>query len=197
MHREKQMGCLEVRPFRAEDREAVRRICLQTCEDEFLCQNTEMLYLKYADYFTDEEPEHVFVLVDGEEVCGYILCCAKPAQFRKSWHKTYYRLIRPYGIMQKLLQIHTLLETRIMTGFGYPAHLHIDIDPAHQHMGGGTRLMEALCASLRKEGIRGLYLGCGKENLSANAFYQKFGFHLHHSYGGRNVYTLSLAEQQK
>lgn len=182
---------MKVRAYREEDRPELERVCLETCEDPSLRARTELLYLKYLDYFVAEEPEHVFVLADEtDRAQGYILCCARSGHFREKWNRDYFPKLKPYGRWERLLQRHTLLETRLMAALRYPAHMHIDISPAFQRGGGGRALLGALCEKLRDEGVEGLYLGCGESNAAGNAFYRKNGFRLHHRYGGRNVYVL-------
>ncbi len=184
---------MKIRAYDPQDLEDLKRICLETCEDPYLCSHSSLLYLKYLEYFVTEEPEHAFVLTDETgRAQGYILCCAKGPDFRRKWKKEYFSRLKPFGWKHVLLQRHTLLETRIMEALHYPAHMHIDISPSFQRKGGGAGLLGALLQTLKKEGIPGLYLGCGQTNVAGNAFYQKNGFKIHHHYLGRNVYVMKL-----
>ena len=58
----------------------------------------------------------------------------------------------------------------------FPGHLHIDILPSHQRQGFGRQLITALLEQLKSEGCRGVYLGVGRENIGAIAFYERNGF---------------------
>ena len=186
---------MKVRAYRTDDRQDLERVCLETCEDPALREHTELLYLKYLDYFVTEEPEHVFVLEDEtDRAQGYILCCARGRRFREAWRRDFFPRLRAYGWKETLLQRHTLLETRLMEALHYPAHMRIDISPAFQRKGGGRQLLDALCSRLREEGIEGLHLGCGEANTAGNAFYRKTGFRVHHRCGGRNVYVRKIGE---
>lgn len=59
----------------------------------------------------------------------------------------------------------------------YPGHLHIDILPSHQRRGFGKKMVDALLASLRDAGCRGLYLGMVAGNADAARFYEREGFY--------------------
>src|SRR5438445_597293 len=71
-----------IRPYRASDRDAVRRLC---CETGFLGKPIDPVFADrelFADfltgYYTDWEPESAFVLETGGEVKGYLLGSRKP-----------------------------------------------------------------------------------------------------------------------
>ncbi|KFY96815.1 hypothetical protein V500_02297 [Pseudogymnoascus sp. VKM F-4518 (FW-2643)] len=58
----------------------------------------------------------------------------------------------------------------------YPAHLHIDILPDFQAMGGGRRLMAELMKKLNADRVRGIHLMKAGENKGAEIFYGRVGF---------------------
>lgn len=58
----------------------------------------------------------------------------------------------------------------------YPAHLHIDILPEYQRQGLGRKLMEALWAKLKDDGIPGVHLIMWSKNYEAKKFYLRIGF---------------------
>jgi len=71
-----------IRPFRASDRAAVRRLC---CQTGFLGTPIDPVYEDrelFADflttYYTDHEPESSFVLEADGELKGYLLGSRKP-----------------------------------------------------------------------------------------------------------------------
>ena len=71
-----------IRPFRASDRAAVRRLC---CQTGFLGTPIDPVYEDrelFADflttYYTDHEPESSFVLEIQGELKGYLLGSRKP-----------------------------------------------------------------------------------------------------------------------
>ena len=184
---------MRVRKYTPADKEALRQICRDTCSDEKLLAADNYLCTKYSDFYTETCPEHIRVLADeGDTARGYILCCPDWRQYRKAWRETYLRRIRGCGFVYKHLQYHSMWEIRHMGRRGYPAHLHIDIDPGFQRSGGGTAMMDALFGQLREEGVEGIYLGCGLDNEVGNSFYRHYGFTLYKKAIGRNIYTFKL-----
>lgn len=77
-----------IRNYRANDREAVRRLC---CETGFLGEPIDPVYEDrelFADflttYYTDHEPESSFVIEKEGKLHGYLLGCRKPL-----WNQLY------------------------------------------------------------------------------------------------------------
>jgi GNAT superfamily N-acetyltransferase len=58
---------------------------------------------------------------------------------------------------------------------GYPAHLHVNVDEGHRHMGIGRRLIENYLGDLRSCGIAGVHLFCAAGPLE---FYSLLGFEI-------------------
>lgn len=184
---------MKIRKYCSKDYQDVRRICRETCEDEKLLAHDTVLCTKYADYYTETEPEHIWILADdSDRAQGYILCCPDWKRYRQAWKSEYFGRIRGNGIVYDLLQYFTMHEVKSMGGKGYPAHLHIDISPAFQRIGGGSAMMTALLGQLRDEGVPGIYLGCGVKNTTGNSFYRKYGFRLLECSLGRNIYVMDL-----
>lgn len=184
---------MNIRKYRPEDREDLRRICRETCSDEKLLAHDNYLCTKYSDYYTECEPEHIWVLADDDDRAqGYILCCPDRRRYRRAWREEYLRRIRGCGIVYRLLQAHSTWEIGHMGRRGYPAHLHIDISPSFQRAGGGSAMMSALLGQLKEEGVPGIYLGCGLDNEIGNSFYRHCGFRLYKKAIGRNIYTMDL-----
>lgn len=184
------IGKLSLRAYLPKDRDELRRICRETCSDEYLLSHENVLYTKYSDYYTESEAENIFVLADEDDRAqGYILCCADSRRYARLWRREYLKRLEGSGLY-KLMSLHTLWETGHMARRGFPAHLHIDISPAYQRMGGGHALVGALKEHLREKGVAGVYLGCGRSNAAGNAFYRKCGFTLYKKGAFRNIFTM-------
>jgi len=67
---------------------------------------------------------------------------------------------------------------------GYPAHLHIDILPAHQGGGNGRRLIEIFVQAVTRAGAVGLHVAVSPTNTRAHGFYLRVGFERLHITGG-------------
>ncbi len=90
---------IKIRPYAAEDRAAVRRLC---CETGFLGKPIDPVFEDrelFADYltayYTDIEPESSFVLEQDGVVKGYLLGSRRP--FRQQWHGFFHNL-RLFGV---------------------------------------------------------------------------------------------------
>ena len=77
----------------------------------------------------------------------------------------------------------------------FPAHLHIDIEEPYTGHGNGRKLMEALLARLRMDGVRGVVLGVAASNTRAVRFYERMGFEKLGEYDEGNGYTFCMALQ--
>ena len=179
---------MQVRPYNPSDKEALRAICRETARQEFkkfprLMRARPVIY---NDYFTEQEPEHVFVLADDADMpVGYILCAADYEKFTRLMNTEYRRRVReeaPYMtlvITFYLRRLKTLRET--------PAHLHIDILPAYQRQGWGTKLVLALCERLRAEGVPALSVFDIPKSAGSYPLCTRLGFRVSHRFAGGAV----------
>jgi ribosomal protein S18 acetylase RimI-like enzyme len=175
---------IQIRQAKAEDLPSVRRICFVTCTDEKMRQYPEALSLVYADYYLEHEIEHCFVACDGEKVIGYILSNYDPAYYLKTMRE---------NILPTLAKMSPYFYTFEKKQIGYakywksyPAHLHIDLDPAYQAKGIGGMLMKALLNDMKEHHIKAVHLGVSNTHKHAIRFYKKNGFHtLVISFSGR------------
>lgn len=171
------MDAIQIRPFRVSDQKALEAICLDTAADSLKKSQKDREYLLwlYCRYYTDCCPDTVFVADDGDGAIGYILCAPEYRAFLKSFRKT---ALLPLLRLRPLQGLAAYAGLRAQSRFGrkYSAHLHIDILPACQRMGLGTKLMDALCAELKRRGVNGVFLTVDAKNEKGVRFYQKYGF---------------------
>ncbi|MBE6774703.1 MAG: GNAT family N-acetyltransferase [Ruminococcaceae bacterium] len=175
----------KIRKYESKDKENLRKICIETSG---MPTGTEterkFLYLMFNDYYSEVEPENLFVAVnDEDEAVGYILCAEDFDRYVSVFKKTYLPEIRRLGIKYYVmalgeLGIHKLFAKK------YKAHLHIDILSECQGKGTGTALMNALKSHLKAKGINSLMLSCGMGNKLAIRFYKKNNFRLHRNIMG-------------
>jgi len=168
------MNGILIRPATIADLPEVRRICRLTCTDPNLLAKPKTLYLLYADYYLNEEQGHCFVATDQGQVVGYILSSLSDKAFARAMKERYLPLLKKSD--PRFYRLHKAYLFASHFWHRYPAHLHIDIDPAYQHRGIGTRLMENLIATLRLNHIKGVALSVSKSHSNAVAFYRKEGF---------------------
>jgi ribosomal protein S18 acetylase RimI-like enzyme len=185
---------MRVRPYRPEDRPAVRHICHETGymgePADWFWRDRESFADLFSGYYTDREPESALVAEDGDgRVLGYLLGCVDS-----------YR-VTPPGVILKRHILRRGLPLRPGTGgffwrslldvvrdggapealhdARWPAHLHIDLLPEARGRGAGGALMRGWLERLREAGVRGCHLGTFHENTNAIAFFERMGFRRH------------------
>ena len=162
-----------IRPYREEDAQGVRGICLETSTGP-LREHPKMLFAAFCDYYIEQEPHNCFVAATAQgQVAGYILCAENGEHWAKVFREKYIEPA-PVEAMRQFLEY--TCATPLRYAGEYPAHLHIDLSPQFQRMGLGTRLMDALTAHLRSKGVPGLMLSVASDNEKGFRFYKKYGF---------------------
>lgn len=171
----------KIRPYRESDKYNVRRVCLQTVNDEVQFEglnrdNADYFLSVYCDYYIENEPENCFVTVnENDEAVGYIICAANVKKWRKVFVKEYFPRIKNHALGNRLT---TLGEVVAYTAFSsrYPAHMHIDILKEYRGGGTGTKMLKTLTEHLDSKGVKGVQLCVSAENTRAIKFYKRFGF---------------------
>ena len=123
-------------------------------------------------YYLCEEKEHCFVAEADGNAIGYILCAPDVIKWECTFKEKY---VMPDSEIDHML-FRGVRELPVKYGKEYPAHLHIDILPEYQHMGIGTRLMDALLSHLSSRGVKGVMLCVSQDNRKGIAFYKNYGF---------------------
>ena len=183
-----------IRPYRDEDRRAVRDICFETgylgAPVVHLWRDQESFADMFSGYYTDREPESAFVAeVDGR-VVGYLLGCRDsrrvPSELRVLGHHVVRRgiALRPgtAGFLWRAAAdvagdaVRHQLASPPRFDERWPAHLHIDLLPHGRGRGLGAALVRTWLDLLRSEGVAGCHLGTFAENLPAIAFFESEGF---------------------
>lgn len=188
---------LRIRPFRPDDRRAVRRIC---CETAFAGDAVEPLFPDrdaFADfftrYYTDWEPETTFVAeVDGE-VVGYLTGCTRHRRFRLvqplilalfTAPKVLWRLLTGrYGPRGRRFLRWFLLRSWRETPAAPPgpaAHFHFNMLPGHRNTGAALRLWRAFDRLLVERGVERVYgqIQTG-DDFRPDHLFQRWGFEVY------------------
>jgi ribosomal protein S18 acetylase RimI-like enzyme len=191
------LPAVHVRPYRACDRPAVRRICVAT---GYLGDPVQWQWrddASFADLFcgwyTDHAADSAWVAVRAGRVVGYLLGCADstvvPDPVRAIVPQVLRRglLVRPgtAGVLWRGLADGVAL---VVGGHGlpepvlderWPAHLHIDLLPVARGGGVGAQLVTIWLDRLRAEGVAGCHLETMAENTAAIGFFERQGFLRH------------------
>ena len=191
-----------VRPYQSADRESFFRIGADTAffgaPIEAYMEDRNIFLDAFYAYYTDLEPEHVWIACANGAVVGFLAGCVNS----RSHGQKYRRFILP-RLVGDLLRGKYRFGKRSFRYFAglvgglvrnefphadwntYPAHLHINVDSAWRGHKLGQRLMEAYLGQLRELGISGVYLYTTSLNEVACRMYEKFGFRLLDSHSDR------------
>jgi ribosomal protein S18 acetylase RimI-like enzyme len=183
-----------IRPYRPGDRARVREIAFRTGymgePADWLWGDLESFADLLTPWYTDREPESLFVAELGDSVVGYLMGCtdsrrafgaaraAVRSLFKRGaflrpgvagflWRSTF-DVLRDGGAPDE-----SLLDPR------WPAHLHINLLPEARGLGAGGALMRAWLDRLRELGSAGVHLGTFAENTHAQGFFRSQGFGHH------------------
>jgi hypothetical protein len=188
------MADIIVRPYRKEDRPAVREIAFDTAligepATPFI-DDKELMADILTAYFTDHEPASCFVAESAGKVAGYII----GAKDAKAMHAAFAIHVLP-RILLKIFTSPLLLKNPARTSIynfvksifkgefnappvykDYPAMLHINVAKEFRHLGAGARLMVSYLEYLKLAGVRGVHLVTMSE--AGASFFVKEGFSL-------------------
>lgn len=181
----------EIRSYRPSDRARVRRIAFDTGymgdPVDWLWGDPESFADLITRYYTDREPESLFVVDRGGEVLGYLTGCVDSRRVLGVAAGEFGRLLRRGALLRPGVAgflWRALLDTacdrvvaqEALVDPRWPAHLHIDLLPAARRRGLGRRLMQRWFARLRELGSAGVHLGTFAENRGAISFFEACGF---------------------
>lgn len=180
-----------VRPYRASDREAVRRIAFDTGSmgepAAWYWRDAASFADIWTAYYTDSEPESASVAVEGASVVGYLLGCVDSARAPSARSALLRHLLRRQLLFRPgtagffLRAIADVVrELSVPSGAvsdpRWPSHLHVNLLPAAPGRGAGRALMENWLDRLRELGSPGCHLGTLAENVKAIEFFRRIGF---------------------
>lgn len=179
---------MQIRKYCENDKTNVREICKQTAFESYKKnpKKLETVPIMFCDYFTEQEPENIFVLADDDDkAVGYIICSADYEKFRRLMSSEYVQRVkntRSREIMCLRTFLHFLKEIK-----DRPVHMHIDILPDYQRQGWGTKLIDALVGHLKEQGINHLSICSVNPNSAGFCLYKKYGFYEYKKHMGGSV----------
>jgi hypothetical protein len=189
------MAC-KIRPYRPEDREAVRRIC---CDTGFrgnpidpIFSDRELFADFFTSYYTDYEPESATVAVDKEsgEVVGYLLSSLRfrYCPFRKSI--ILLTRVIPRGLFRYLAFQYNKESRRFLYWVVFrsaaqtpkvprrAAHYHINLLQKYRTGPDVRGLMFRFFRESKERGARAIYGQIQITDDRRNHFFERYGFHI-------------------
>lgn len=146
----------------------------------------------WTGYYTDREPQSLFVAESAGAVVGYLAGCvdsrdAPPTKIALTRVAIRYALFLRPGTAGFLWRGAWESVGRHDTPSGelgdprWPAHLHINLAAEARGRGVGAALMEAWLARLRSHDLPGCHVSTLAENARAIGFFERMGFRRHGS----------------
>lgn len=158
--------------------EDVRQVCINTGPDSAQTDPNmrDFILFTFCDYYCEQEPENVFVLVDeNDRAQGYVFGARDFKTYIKNM-KPYLKKVKKTGKENYRDAIGEILGHAIYS-FKYPAHLHIDINEPFRGNGNGSRMITALTEHMKNnKGVKSIMLIVGTGNKRGINFYKKNGF---------------------
>lgn len=132
------------------------------------------------------EPEHAFVLDNGERAVGYVIGTANTAGFVQAYQERWLprladRYQPPPGppVTEEEHRLDGMFhpERLLLPGLeAHPAHLHINILDGHRGSGHGRELISTFLDAMAAADVASCHLHVHTENMSARRFYERLGW---------------------
>jgi ribosomal protein S18 acetylase RimI-like enzyme len=188
-----------VRPYRFEDRAAVRDVCYRTGylgrPIDWQWFDAESFADMFSGYYTDREPESALVVEIDGVVLGYLLGCLDTERAPSAGAAAARHIVRrgiafrvgTAGVIWRTVgdSLVDIAKQRLdpreleFSDPRWPAHLHIDLLPDARGRGVGHQLVSRWLDSLRTRNVPGCHLQTFAENTNALAFFEAMGFRRH------------------
>jgi ribosomal protein S18 acetylase RimI-like enzyme len=179
-----------IRRYRDSDRAAVYDICVETANAgqgaRGRYSTDDLVPDTVAGPYVALEPEHAYVLDNGERAVGYIIGTANTVDFVAAYTERWLPQLRTrYQPLSEPPQ--TEEEHRLDAMFhperwllpelaDHPAHLHINLLSGYRGSGRGREMISTFLASVAAAGAASCYLSVRPANVNAKGFYARLGW---------------------
>lgn len=191
---------LEFRKYQEKDRDAVRKICMDTAKGSFAVKpkKREAVAEMYIDYNIEYEPENCFVAVDGDKVCGYCCYALDMDKLKSAIHNDISKRVKKINPLYSwFLNICTSTSIKLSKEFG-GSGFHLNIDETHQGQAIGSKLLAVMGKHLKNLGYSHMYLVTENRKTRGYGFYTHYGFkESKHCGFGTLCLTFDLANIEK
>jgi hypothetical protein len=181
-----------IRPYRAEDRAALRAICADTgflgkpIDPAF--EDRELFADYLTSYYTDVEPESTYVCELDGEVKGYVMGCRFPKRKKRFEARMLPGLVlrglwryftRPYNAASRRYVRWILTQARKENPFTPPdiAHMHFNIRPEARSVAATRELVDTFLQYLIQHGEKQVYgQVVSYESRRGERMFARYGF---------------------
>ena len=181
----------ELRPYRAEDLDALYDICLVTGDAgqdaSPLHNDRKVIGHIYSAPYGVLEPGNVFVAEDDEGVAGYVVGTYDTSAFGQRLERDWWPDLRRHYAQVPASELTPADRQRIAVierpggnpadiVAQYPAHIHMNLLPRLRGQRVGTGLLQLWIDQARSAGVPGIHLGASPTNAGGIAFWTRSGF---------------------
>ena len=155
----------------------VQQVCLNTGPESALTDPTmrDFILFTFCNYYLEQEPENVFVLVDENDIAqGYVFGAMNFRKYLNNF-KPYLKTVKKLGKEYYRDAIGEILAHAVFS-VKYPSHLHIDINEPFRGNGNGSKMVSTLTEHMKTNGAKAIMLVVGTSNKRGINFYKKNGF---------------------
>lgn len=181
-----------IRPYRPSDRDAVRALCVATAlygrPITPLVPDAGIVADALSSYYTDREPESLFVAEEAGAVTGYLAGCLDSRRFERDAARRVAPRCAAAFVARGLwlraglwraaaaLLAAGVRRHRIMRGVipPYPAHCHVNVAAGGRRRGAGTALWAAFRERLESCAAPGVHVSAATE--AGKRFFGRAGF---------------------
>jgi GNAT superfamily N-acetyltransferase len=184
---------VNIRPFHADDLDALYRISLATGlaggDASHLYQDGKLMGHIYAAPYAVLEPGLALVVEDGAGVAGYVVGTTDTTAWEEKLEQAWWPTLRQrYALpaeadaerwtpdQRRAFTIHRPTPTPATVTRRYPAHLHMNLLPRLHRRGVGTMLFERWTALAHARGATALHVATNRANVGSVVFWRKMGF---------------------
>jgi GNAT superfamily N-acetyltransferase len=179
-----------IRRYRDSDWAAVYDICVETGDAgrgvRGRYSTDDLVPDIFAGPYLFLEPEHAYVLDNGERAIGYILGTASTPDFVAAYQERWLPRLRaryqslsgpPVTEEEHRLDAMFHPERWLQPELApHPAHLHINLLADYRGSGHGRGLINTFLASVADAGVASCHLAVHQANVNARRFYAKLGW---------------------
>jgi ribosomal protein S18 acetylase RimI-like enzyme len=184
-----------IRKYRPEDREAVREISWNTADKgrtiDLYFHDHEAVADVLTCYYTDQEPQSLWVAECDGVVVGYLTGCldTRRCDWGVAWKIIPKAAIKAIGRgalgrAETWRLLAALAGTALLGGKPkvdvdtYPAHLHVNLRQGFRGRGLGRQLIEHFRRQVLELGLGGIHLVAWGDNEAGRRFFEAMGFRL-------------------
>lgn len=188
------MHTVRIRPYEARDRDGVFQIAADTAffgrPVETYVDDRRLFCDALYSYYTDFEPEHVWVACVDDVVVGFLAGCVDGARQRRVWLKAILpRVARGLLLGEYTIGVRTrryalrlgaaALQHRPHVDMqSYPAHLHLNVAGAWRREGIGRQLLLTFLEQMQSLGVTGVHANSTDLNREAGRLFASLGFRI-------------------